>query len=297
MSSNLNSSQEMSVHGLEAMVELKHSFKPGEVTVFSSDKSLSEIAMLVDRVTCGDSESLEMAPRIFEIDQSLDFSFVNALQVFSAQGISEDRTLNLLSQIGMREKAADSLVEMTAFNKLRVKILLASNSAFPVILANFNGLDLSREELAIIAEDIRSGAQSSKKIVVCYGLDKRFPAAWGKASNVRVVGSGKAGELLLGSKNIGDASEAEVDFSELDEPISVPREEHCMLARALNATKLNNEAIPNLGMVAHLQDLTEDEDLEIVVNKRRPSSRDLTKVDRSGFSRFVTKVLSWFSKV
>jgi len=276
MKSSLSASEKLHADHAFLPDELKRAFKSGDITVFRGKMDALQIRFLAVQAVRERGEFGEETPRVFEVDRDLSFKEDTAVAELEAQGAEAELALNFLAEIGMRELGANDPSSLTYLQQLRLKCSAAFRSPRPIVMVDFKGLAMSQEDIDILAEDVRREAKKGDKVVVCFGLDQ-VPGPWRKVSNVRVLGSGKAGSLLLGSGS-HDTSRV-VNDNSLGEEFDL--EDFDVGARALNNTKLSNEAIPNMGMISNIQ-VDGDEDTEIRVSKRRPSKRDLTQVTKPG---------------
>ncbi len=142
---------------------------------------------------------------------------------------------------------------------------------------DFEGVDIPEQAWEILCEQIRKGCSDDSKIVVVTGLGE-VPKCWRNASNVITQGSGKAGELLLGSRShFMKKKMAQAEQEKAEDKAIAP-------AKIMNETQLQMEAIPNLTLG--------EAEAMIQVAKRRTSSGNLTRV--TGFKGLKLRMGSFF---
>jgi len=261
----------------------------GEVTVLSNMPGMDELrtALLewreLDNVIIQFGSKPLSGQDVFQVTEYLSFEHNSALEELISYGVEPEIAFNLLFQIGLEVESAQPIENLSKLQSWRLKILCGLKSDSRVNHIDFFGFRLPEQCLEVVCEEIRQGAQKEGKIVIVTGLDN-VPKCLRNASNVRIQGSGKAGELLLGSRENFLKKKADLP----EQKINVAP------AKVSQKTQLKMEAIPNLNFSSS----SKREDSTIQVVKRRSSSRNLTKVRgvRSLTSQLRSRIRALFSK-
>ena len=256
---------------------------PGEVTVLPNMSDMDDLRAAL--FECGHLESmlLQLGAKplngedVYRVSEPFSFQHSTALEELSSYGVPAETAFNLLSRIGSETDSAKPIEELSTLQKWRLKILCALKSSSKVNHFDFVSFNLPEQVLELVCEEIRKGSLDESKVVIVTGLED-IPKCWRNASNVRIQGTGRAGELLLGSRSHFAKKNAEAQAA-LVEDNSAPAP-----AKILNETQLASEAIPNF----NLADKPSRAESKIQVAQRRNSTGNLTK---------VTGVRSWVRKL